>query len=64
LWGIWNLPFSGYRGALSVGVEWFVCEADPSPPSGAEVKMSRGRAAFYHMPSWRGQEQLYLYLVQ
>jgi len=51
LWDLWNLPFSGYRGALSLGVEWFGREADPSPPSGAEVKMSRGRAPFSHMPS-------------
>jgi len=64
LWGLWNLPFSRYRGALSLGVEWFGYETDPSPPSGAEVKISRGRATFSHMPSWCGQEQLNLYLVQ
>jgi len=52
------------QGGPFSGVEWFGHEADLSPPSGAEVKMSRGRAPFSHMPSWCEQEQLYLYLVQ
>jgi hypothetical protein len=33
-----NLVSNGYRGALSLAVKRLRCEADPSPPTSAEVK--------------------------